>query len=118
MASYLDCDPEALEDSKALLEAMGRAVKASRATLLDQTVYFFEPKGVTAVYLLSESHASIHTYPEKNACFVDLFTCGDKCSAADFDRELRNYLKPKRISARSFLRHEDIEPVCDFKASK
>jgi S-adenosylmethionine decarboxylase len=38
----------------------------------------FEPQGVTVLALLSESHASVHTYPEIGAMFVDVFTCGDK----------------------------------------
>ena len=36
----------------------------------------FEPHGITVVYTLSESHLSIHTWPEKGKCCIDLFTCG------------------------------------------
>jgi S-adenosylmethionine decarboxylase len=32
--------------------------------------------GVTAVFLLSESHCSYHTYPENNYIAIDIFTCG------------------------------------------
>ena len=56
------------------------------------------------VLLLSESHASIHTYPEYNSCFVDLFTCGQKCSAEKFDMYLREYLKPKQTDSRIQVR--------------
>ncbi len=31
----------------------------------------------TALYLLSESHLSIHTWPEKKYIALDIFTCGD-----------------------------------------
>ena len=31
----------------------------------------------TALYLLSESHLSIHTWPEKEYIALDIFTCGD-----------------------------------------
>ena len=34
-------------------------------------------QGVTAICLLSESHISIHTWPEKGEAAVDVFTCGD-----------------------------------------
>jgi S-adenosylmethionine decarboxylase len=37
----------------------------------------FKPQGVTAICLLSESHISIHTWPEKREAAVDVFTCGD-----------------------------------------
>jgi S-adenosylmethionine decarboxylase len=37
----------------------------------------FSPQGVTAICLLSESHISIHTWPEKGEAAVDVFTCGE-----------------------------------------
>jgi S-adenosylmethionine decarboxylase len=52
-------------------------VEHANATLLDEVKYEFTPQGVTAVCLLSESHISIHTWPEKHYAAVDIFTCGD-----------------------------------------
>src|SRR5690348_2184630 len=77
IASYLDCDEEALNNVVKLSEAMHQAAAASGATVLKGSEYIFPPTGLTMVLLLSESHASIHTYPEHRACFIDLFTCGD-----------------------------------------
>jgi S-adenosylmethionine decarboxylase proenzyme len=34
------------------------------------------PGAMTALFLLCESHFSIHTYPEHNYIAIDLFTCG------------------------------------------
>lgn len=109
LASYMDCDTAALSDIDGLIAAMDAAVRASGATILAKTPYIFPPDGLTLVYLLSESHASLHTYPEHGACFVDLFTCGDHCSAEKFDKIFRAYLKPKKVNARLFLRHNNIE---------
>lgn len=111
VASYIDCDLRALSDLENLIGAMDKAVEASGATILDQTPYVFPPNGLTIVYLLSESHASLHTYPEHGACFVDLFTCGDSCSAEKFDEALRNYLQPKRVNARFYLRNEETQEI-------
>lgn len=36
----------------------------------------FEPQGVTILYLLSESHFSIHTWPETQSCAIDFYHCG------------------------------------------
>lgn len=36
----------------------------------------FEPQGVTILYLLSESHFSIHTWPETKSCAIDFYHCG------------------------------------------
>ncbi|MBS0655986.1 MAG: adenosylmethionine decarboxylase [Verrucomicrobia bacterium] len=99
IASYYDCDHAALTDLKQLEDAMNRAVAVCGAQNLKSSKYIFEPDALTMVILLSESHASIHTYPEKNACFVDLFTCGTNCSSEAFDKVLRDYLKPQKVSA-------------------
>lgn len=116
LASYLDCDRHAIADLSNLLKAMDGAVKKSGATILKHTPHVFPPHGLTVVYLLSESHASIHTYPEHGACFVDLFTCGDHCSAKAFDAALREYLQPKEVKARLFIRDKGFEEItlCDW----
>ena len=37
----------------------------------------FEPYGATCLYLLSESHMSIHTYFSERYCAIDLYCCDD-----------------------------------------
>jgi len=107
LASYVGCDPAALADGAGLKAAMERAVEASGATLIRSIDHSFSPSGMTAVMLLAESHASIHTYPEHQACFVDLFTCGRACSAQKFDAVLCQYLRPASVQRRTVLRHAD-----------
>ncbi len=104
IASYVDCDSMALNDQVALVAAMEKAVKASGATLLDSAKHVFPSGGLTMVLLLAESHASIHTYPEHNACFVDLFTCGESCSVENFDAVLTAYLCPKVAHRKILIR--------------
>ncbi|HVC96276.1 MAG TPA: adenosylmethionine decarboxylase [Pirellulales bacterium] len=107
LASYVGCDPLALADHRGLMKAFRGAVSASGATLLGELSHEFSPSGMTAIVLLSESHASIHTYPEHQACFVDLFTCGRICSAERFDAVLREHLRPHEARHRTVLRHGD-----------
>jgi S-adenosylmethionine decarboxylase len=109
MASYVGCIPEALQDLHCLEDAMQRAVRASGATLLNTARHVFPAGGATLVMLLSESHASIHTYPEHDSCFVDLFTCGLDCRPEEFDAVLRAYLRPAQSSATTCIRHGGIE---------
>lgn len=111
VASYIDCNLRSLSDLDTLIHTMDKAVQLSGATILDKTPYVFPPNGLTMVYLLSESHASIHTYPEHGACFVDLFTCGDTCSSEKFDEVLREYLQPKQVNARLFLRDQNVQEL-------
>ncbi len=108
LASYCDCDQKALTDVEALAEVMRLAVNLSGAKVLESISWVFPPNGFTMLFLLSESHASIHTYPEQGHCFVDLFTCGEHCSASRFDAALRSYLKPKRVNEKLLVRNEEM----------
>lgn len=76
---------ERLEDMDLVLYALTSGAEAAGATILDVASHKFEPQGLTAMLLLSESHISIHTWPETNYAAVDIFTCGaiDPVAAAD-----------------------------------
>ena len=37
----------------------------------------FNPYGLSLVYILAESHISIHTWEEYNYISVDMYTCGE-----------------------------------------
>jgi len=104
LASYCECDQGALSDIKELEKVLLEAVEISGATILNHVSHLFPPNGLTMVILLSESHASIHTYPEHRSCFVDLFTCGNRCCAEAFDAVLKAYLKPNSVNKRVLMR--------------
>ena len=102
--SYTGCDRAALEDLEQLEQEFTAAVVASGATIVNSVRHVFSPNGITILLLLSESHASIHTYPEYLSCFVDLFTCGKQCRAESFDEALRRYLRPEKSCTEIILR--------------
>jgi len=108
VASYIDCNPHALRDLEALRAAFHSAVLASGATPLRVVEQVFPPDGLTLLVLVAESHASIHTYPEYDACFVDLFTCGRACRVECFDQVLRGYLHPAAFERRIINRDRTI----------
>jgi len=64
-----------LEDEASIREIFDGICSAQRFTVLHRVFHFFEPQGVTCVYVLGESHLSIHTWPEKKCCSIDLFCC-------------------------------------------
>jgi S-adenosylmethionine/arginine decarboxylase-like enzyme len=43
--------------------------------ILDLTEYHFQPQGYTALWLLSESHFAVHTFPEFGKTYIDLSGC-------------------------------------------
>ena len=76
IAELYDGCPEKLNSESFIREALTEAANRSGATLLSLTSHNFTPQGVTALALLSESHLSIHTWPELGYAAVDAFTCG------------------------------------------
>jgi S-adenosylmethionine decarboxylase len=66
-----------LDDERCLIDLLENAAVASGATIVQTISKKFEPQGVTVLCLLSESHISIHTWPEEGKAAVDVYTCGD-----------------------------------------
>src|ERR1051325_9961091 len=62
-------------DSERAYSLFAQAVRESGLTVVDEGFYKFSPYGFTGFLLLSESHASLHAWPEHGYCAVDLFTC-------------------------------------------
>jgi len=50
--------------------------------------HMFPPQGITLVYILSESHLVIHTWPESGVVHVDLVTCSPRS-----EKEFKSSLK-------------------------
>lgn len=66
-----------LDDVETMERAMIEAVTAAGATLLHIHLHKFSPNGgVSGVAVLSESHISVHTWPEKGFAAFDVFMCG------------------------------------------
>jgi S-adenosylmethionine decarboxylase proenzyme len=107
IASYHGCDYGALTDVDRLTGVFRAGIEAAGATLLQEASQVLPPNGLIAVLLLSESHASIHTYPEKRCCFVDLFTWGQRCEPDRFDAALVAYLRPHEAHRRLFVRDRE-----------
>jgi S-adenosylmethionine decarboxylase len=71
------CIFDLLNNEPFLIDLLENAASASGATVVQTISKKFEPQGVTVICLLSESHISIHTWPEDGNAAVDVYTCGD-----------------------------------------
>ena len=73
---------DALNDLKNLERSFRDTVAHFKLQALgDLHLHQFEPQGLTGIILLSESHISIHTWPEHGMAAVDVFTCGGRDSS-------------------------------------
>jgi ornithine decarboxylase len=86
LAEFAGIDPVLLDDPAFLCDALEQALRQAEASVCEVSYKRFVPQGVTVLAMLAESHASVHTYPERGAVFVDVFTCGDR---ADPERAVR-----------------------------
>jgi S-adenosylmethionine decarboxylase proenzyme len=65
--------------------------------VLQKVSHQFQPYGYTMLYLLSESHYSIHTYPEYRSCYIDIFCCNKDFEPNDAISLVEKYFQTKRI---------------------
>jgi S-adenosylmethionine decarboxylase len=78
---HLICDfknienKELLNSIEHLKDTCKTICKTHNFTILQECEHLFTPIGCTFLFLLSESHLSVHTFPEKNYISFDLYTC-------------------------------------------
>ena len=87
-------DYHLLNDVTQLERHLVTAAEKCGATVLSVQSKKFEPQGATVLVLLSESHLSIHTYPEKGFAALDCYTCGYTVDPMVAIQYLMDVLKP------------------------
>ena len=71
-------EAEGLDDRGRIEQALVDSVHAAGATLLHIHLHTFnEGGGSSGVAVLSESHISVHTWPERRYAAFDVFMCGE-----------------------------------------
>ncbi|MDH5182507.1 MAG: adenosylmethionine decarboxylase [Gammaproteobacteria bacterium] len=58
----------------------------------------FNPEGYSAVWVIAESHISVHTWPEHKQISVDVFSCDPTKSAENFVNKLIELFTPDFFS--------------------
>lgn len=67
-----------LTDADLIETALKECIATCGATLLYLHLHCFgENGGISGMAVLSESHISIHTWPERDYAAIDIFMCGD-----------------------------------------
>ncbi|HSR97334.1 MAG TPA: S-adenosylmethionine decarboxylase [Kofleriaceae bacterium] len=77
------CVPAKLRDRAAVLRLLDRIVAAMDLRVVSTAVHVFPGAGgITAMYLLAESHLTIHTFPESGAATLNAYCCTRRTPAA------------------------------------
>jgi S-adenosylmethionine decarboxylase proenzyme len=96
-------DVDLLNDALGLENILKRAAEAAGCTQLGSLKHQFQPQGVSVVLMVSESHLSVHSWPERRYAAFDFFTCG-KGVASDGVAEVKRLIVAERWIEQKFLR--------------
>ncbi|WP_433707351.1 adenosylmethionine decarboxylase [Paenibacillus illinoisensis] len=97
-------DFDLLNSAEYLQAQLVEAAEACGATVMSVQSKQFEPQGATVLVLLSESHLSIHTYPERGFAAIDCYTCGETVDPQLAIDYLVSVLKPEITYAKKLVR--------------
>lgn len=77
------CVPETLRDRAVVVALLDRIVAAMDLRVISTAVHVFPGAGgITAMYLLAESHLTIHTFPEAGTATLNAYCCTQRAPAA------------------------------------
>jgi ornithine decarboxylase len=76
LADVTDVADPACFDPAFLVDAFHDALREAGTTVRRTLVEEFTPHGTSVMVVLAESHASLHTWPERRTMLIDAFTCG------------------------------------------
>ncbi|WP_078543505.1 adenosylmethionine decarboxylase [Litchfieldia alkalitelluris] len=107
-------DFDILNNVDALEGKMFDSAIASGAGVIGVQSEGFVPQGCTVLLLLSESHFSIHTYPEKRYASIDCYTCGNTVDPAVAVEQLLEFLQPHEVYGKVILRGDGEYMVKEF----
>lgn len=104
LLDFSGCDPRRLKHSREVKALLCAAVRAGGGLIVKAVFHNFSPYGVSGVVVITESHVTIHTWPEHGYAAVDIFSCSAKLDHAAIRNHLKHALAAKRVSRRSFRR--------------
>lgn len=90
LAELWECNKDRLNDVTFIERTFVEAALKAGAEVREVAFHKFAPLGVSGVVIISESHLTIHSFPEHGYASVDVYTCGDRINpnkAADIIAE-------------------------------
>lgn len=87
IAELWDCNADKLNDMALIEQIFVNAALKAGAEVREVAFHKFAPQGVSGVVIISESHLTIHSFPEHGYASIDVYTCGDRIDpnvAADY----------------------------------
>ncbi|MDG4658576.1 adenosylmethionine decarboxylase [Ectobacillus antri] len=70
------CNFDKLNDINFIEQTFVNAALEMGAEIREVAFHKFAPQGVSGVVIISESHLTIHSFPEHGYASIDVYTCG------------------------------------------
>lgn len=77
LAELWDCDRDKLNNISYVERTLVDAALIAGAEIREVVFHKFAPHGVSGVVIISESHLTIHSFPEHGYASIDVYTCGE-----------------------------------------
>ena len=107
-----------LDDIDHVKHTLENCVDKAGASLLHIHLHHFTPNGgVSGVAVLSESHISIHSWPEADYAALDVFMCGDARPELCVD-VLREAFEAREVVVKTHQRGEELDLMAWQMAAK
>lgn len=95
---YAIQDVDLLSDIWRGKEILHYVIEELNLNIVGETGHQFDPYGYTIAYALSESHLTIHTYPEYEAAYLDIFCCNPNFNPNEALRVLKEAFQTETSS--------------------
>lgn len=100
IAELWECNEDKLNDIVFIEKLFVDAALKAGAEVREVAFHKFAPQGVSGVVIISESHLTIHSFPEHGYASIDVYTCGDRIDpnvAADYIAEALDAKSIERV---------------------
>ena len=104
LIEFEGCNPDFLKRVRSVRAAMLAAVKAGSGTVVKAVFHEFSPWGVSGVVVITESHVTIHTWPEHGYAAVDILSCSPSLDHGVITANLGKSLGARKTKTKAFKR--------------
>lgn len=103
LIDFYQCDDNSLNNLELLKTIARRIVLKLDTKIVEESWHFFQPVGLTYIAIISKSHLSFHTWPEKKTIALDIFSCDDSLPQ-DFISQISANLKAQSYNLQTITR--------------
>ena len=105
IADMTGLSPVLLRDGDRIMRVLKEALEQAGFHSIKSVEHHFVERGAgfTGMVLLAESHAAVHTYPERGYLALDIFACGSIDPSSVMDA-LLSELGPAAVDVRTLTR--------------